>query len=61
MTQLNRISLKSWGGKACTRWTCATIDMIVGQIGARHSIEKILPRPPLLERGDIMQALRYTA
>lgn len=35
--------------------------MIVGQIGAGHSIEKLLADYPYLEREDILQALRYAA
>jgi len=35
--------------------------MIVGQIGAGHSIEDLLADYPYLERDDITQALRYTA
>ena len=38
--------------------------MIVGQIGAGHTIgrdEEILTDYPYVERGDILQALRYAA
>jgi uncharacterized protein (DUF433 family) len=35
--------------------------MIVGQIGAGHTIEEILTDYPYLEREDILQALRYAA
>ena len=38
-----------------------TVGMIVGQIGAGHSIEDVLSDYPYLEREDIMQALRYAA
>jgi uncharacterized protein (DUF433 family) len=38
-----------------------TVGMIVGQIGAGHSIEDILTDYPYLEHEDIMQALRYAA
>ena len=38
-----------------------TVGMIVGQIGAGHTIEEILPDYPYLEREDILQALRYAA
>lgn len=35
--------------------------MIVGQIGAGHSIADILSDYPYLAREDIMRALRYAA
>jgi uncharacterized protein (DUF433 family) len=41
-----------------------TVGMIVGQIGAGHTIggdEEILTDYPYLEREDILQALRYAA
>ena len=33
--------------------------MIVGQIGAGHTIEELLADYPYLQREDILQALRY--
>jgi uncharacterized protein (DUF433 family) len=36
-----------------------TVGMIVGQIGAGHTIEELLADYPYLEREDILQALRY--
>ena len=38
-----------------------TVGMIVGQIGAGHSVEDILADYPYLERENIMQALRYAS
>jgi uncharacterized protein (DUF433 family) len=38
-----------------------TGGMVVGQIGAGHSVEEILTDYPYLEREDIMQALQYAA
>ena len=35
--------------------------LIVGQIGAGHTIEELLADYPYLERDDILQALRYAA
>lgn len=35
--------------------------MVVGQIGAGHSIETVLADFPYLEREDVLQALRYAA
>ena len=49
------------GGKACIRGLRVTVGMVVGQIGAGHTIEEILADFPYLEREDILQALRYAA
>jgi uncharacterized protein (DUF433 family) len=38
-----------------------TVGMIVGQIGAGHSVDELLADYPYLEREDILQALRYAA
>ncbi len=61
--QLNRITQQPdvMGGKACIRGMRVTVGMIVGQIGAGHSVDEILVDYPYLEREDIMQALRYAA
>jgi uncharacterized protein (DUF433 family) len=63
MEQLNRITQAPgmMGGKACIRGMRVTVGMVVGQIGAGHSVEEILADYPYLEREDIMQALRYAA
>jgi uncharacterized protein (DUF433 family) len=63
MEQLNRITRNPavMGGKACVRGMRVTVGMIVGQIGAGHSVDEILAGYPYLEREDIMQALRYAA
>ncbi|MDP1605883.1 MAG: DUF433 domain-containing protein [Rhodocyclaceae bacterium] len=63
MDQLDRITQQSdvMGGKACIRGMRVTVSMIVGQIGAGHSVDEILADFPYLEREDIMQALRYAA
>lgn len=49
------------GGKACIRGMRVTVGMIVGQIGAGHSVDQVLADYPYLEREDVMQALRYAA
>jgi uncharacterized protein (DUF433 family) len=49
------------GGKACIRGMRVTVSMIVGQIGAGHTIEELIASYPYLEREDILQALRYAA
>lgn len=49
------------GGKACIRGMRVTVGMIVGQIGAGHSIDDLLSDYPYIEREDVLQALRYAA
>jgi len=63
MGQFNRITQEPnlMGGKACIRGMRVTVGMIVGQIGAGHSVDELLADYPYLEREDIMQALRYAA
>jgi uncharacterized protein (DUF433 family) len=63
MGQLNRITQQPdvMGGKACIRGMRVTVGMVVGQIGAGHSIDEVLADYPYLEHEDIMQALRYAA
>ena len=63
MGQLNRITQRPevMGGKACIRGLRVTVGMIVGQIGAGHSVDEVIKDYPYLEREDVMQALRYAA
>jgi uncharacterized protein (DUF433 family) len=63
VTELDRITQNPlvMGGKACLRGMRVTVGMIVGQIGAGHSIEQLLADYQYLEREDILQALRYAA
>lgn len=63
MPTLDRITQEPgvMGGKACIRGLRVTVGMIVGQIGAGHSVDDVLADYPYLEREDIMQALRYAA
>jgi uncharacterized protein (DUF433 family) len=63
MDRLDRISQSPgiMGGKACIRGMRVTVGMVVGQIGAGHSIGDILAAYPYLEREDILQALQYAA
>jgi uncharacterized protein (DUF433 family) len=63
MAQLDRITQQPdvMGGKACIRGMRVTVGMVLGQIGAGHSIEDVLVDFPYLEREDIMQAIRYAA
>ena len=48
-------------GKPCIRGLRVTVGMVVGQIGAGHSVDDVLADYPYLEREDVMQALRYAA
>lgn len=63
MLELDRITQdpQIMGGKACIRGMRVTVGMIVGQIGAGHSVDELLADYPYLEREDILQALRYAA
>ena len=63
MSQLDRITQQPdvMGGKACIRGLRVTVGMVLGQIGAGHSIEDVLLDYPYLEREDILQAIRYAA
>ena len=63
MGQLDRITQRPdvMGGKACIRGMRVTVGMIVGQVGAGHSVDEILADYSYLEREDVMQALRYAA
>jgi uncharacterized protein (DUF433 family) len=49
------------GGKPCIRGMRVTVGMIVGQIGAGHSVDELLREYPYLQRDDILEALRYAA
>jgi uncharacterized protein (DUF433 family) len=63
MQMLDRITQAPgiMGGKACIRGMRVTVGMIVGQVGAGHSIDEILADYPYLEHEDVLQALRYAA
>ncbi len=63
MATLDRITLDPavMGGKPCIRGMRVTVGMIVGQIGAGHTIDEVLTDYPYLQREDILQALRYAA
>ena len=63
MPELDRITQQPevMAGRACIRGLRVTVGMVVGQIGAGHSIDDVLGDYPYLEREDVMQALRYAA
>ena len=54
MGQLDRITQQPevMGGKACIRGMRVTVGMVVGQIGAGHSVDEVLADYPYLERED---------
>lgn len=49
------------GGKACIRGMRVTVGMIVGQIGAGVSVDRLLADYPYLEHEDVLEAMRYAA
>jgi uncharacterized protein (DUF433 family) len=61
MSQFERITMNPlvMGGRACVRGMRVTVGMIVGQIGAGHTVDEVLADYPYLEREDVFQALRY--
>jgi len=63
MTGFDRISHDPtlMGGKPAIRGMRVTVGMIVGLIGAGHTVEQVLADYPYLEREDVLQALRYAA
>jgi len=63
MVDFDRITRNSeiMAGRACIRGMRVTVGMVVGQIGAGHTIEEVLADYPYLEREDILQALQYAA
>ncbi len=48
-------------GKACIRGMRVTVGMVLGNLGAGVTIERLLELYPYLEREDILEALRYGA
>ena len=63
MTEFHRITRNPdvMGGKACIRGMRVTVGMILGNLGAGVTIERLLELYPYLEREDILEALRYGA
>lgn len=63
MTTFERITQNPavMGGKPCIRGMRVTVGMIVGQIGAGLTIDRLLADYPYLEREDVFEALRYAA
>ena len=61
--QFDRITLNPavMGGKPCIRGMRVTVGMIIGQLGAGDTMEKLLADYPYLEQADILQALQYAA
>lgn len=48
-------------GKACIRGMRVTVSMILGNLGAGVTIERLLEEYPYLEREDVLEAMRYAA
>jgi uncharacterized protein (DUF433 family) len=63
MTEFPRITRnpKVMGGKPCIRGMRITVGMIVGQLGEGATIDELMDDFPLLEREDILEAMRYAA
>lgn len=49
------------GGKPCIRGMRVTVGMILGNLGAGVTIERLLELYPYLEREDVLAAMRYGA
>jgi uncharacterized protein (DUF433 family) len=49
------------GGKACIRGMRVTVGMILGNLGAGVTIERLLEEYPYLTREDVLEAIRYGA
>ncbi|MCX6364528.1 MAG: DUF433 domain-containing protein [Actinobacteria bacterium] len=49
------------GGRPCIRGMRLTVGIIVGLMGASHSVDDILCAYPYLEKDDIHAALAYAA
>jgi len=49
------------GGRPCIRGMRLTVGIVVGLLGAGHSVDDILRAYPYLEKDDIQAALAYAA
>jgi len=49
------------GGRPCIRGMRLTVGIVVGLLGAGHSVDDILRAYPYLEKDDIQAALTYAA
>ena len=49
------------GGKPCIRGMRVTVGMILGNLGADVTIERLLELYPYIEREDILESIRYAA
>ena len=48
-------------GKPCIRGKRLTVEMILGQLGAGVTIDRLLSDYPNLEREDILESMRYAS
>ena len=46
-------------GKPCIRGMRVTVGIILGNLGAGVSIERLLEAYPYLEREDVLESIRY--
>lgn len=49
------------GGRPCIRGMRVTVGVVVGLLGAGHSVDDVLREYPYLEKDDIQAALAYAA
>jgi uncharacterized protein (DUF433 family) len=49
------------GGKACIRGMRVTVGMILGNLAAGETVDRLLEAYPYLQREDILEAIRYGA
>ena len=63
MEQFTRIShdINIMGGKACIKGTRVTVGMIITQLSEGKDTSSLLDEYPYLTKGDISEALKYSA
>jgi uncharacterized protein (DUF433 family) len=49
------------GGKPCIRGMRVTVGMLLSNLGAGVTIERLLELYPYVEREDVLEAIRYAA
>ncbi|MCJ2092936.1 DUF433 domain-containing protein [Methylobacterium sp. J-072] len=63
ITGFSRITVdpRVMGGKACIRGMRVTASMILGNLGAGVTMERLLEMYPYIDREDVLEAIRYAA
>lgn len=63
MSEFTRITRnpKVMVGKACIRGMRITVEMLLGQLADGVTIDALLEDYPILEREDVLEAIRYGA